>query len=398
MSRRANGEGSVYQRKDGRWVGSAYASDGQGKVARRTVYGRTRKEASDKLATMLARATNGLPAVEASTKVGAYLEQWLEDVVQPQVRRRTYEAYRTCVERHITPALGKKQLRNLTPVDIRTLLNSKHSSGLSPLTVKYIHSVLRSALAQAMRDGLVHRNVATLVRPPRAPRREAAYLTPVEARALLDTAKSDRLSAFWVVALTLGLRRGELLGLRWQSVDLDRGVLRVRESVQRVRGAGLVVEETKSARSDRTIPLPKMTREALRQHRERQAVERSAAGQRWMEHDLVFPSPIGTPMDPRNLNREFGNLLGRARVGVRIKVNKSGDEELAPRIRLHDLRHTCATFLVAQGVPLRAVMEILGHSGIAITSDTYSHVLPTLLSDAADKMNDLLDEDREDDG
>ena len=124
---------------------------------------------------------------------------------------------------------------------------------------------------------------------------------------------------------------------------------------------------------------------------------RSSAGRRWVEHDLVFPSLIGTPMDPRNLNREFGSLLRRAQVGVRIKVNKDGAEELVPRIRLHDLRHTCATFLVAQGVPLRAVMEILGHSGIVITSDTYSHVLPTLLSDAADKMNDLLDDGEEGD-
>jgi integrase len=183
-----------------------------------------------------------------------------------------------------------------------------------------------------------------------------------------------------VVAVTLGLRRGELLGLRWSSVDLVGGTLRVRETVQRTSG-GLVLDETKTARSARTLPLRRITAEALRDHGERQDKERVGVGRGWREHGLVFPSPIGTPMDPRHLDREFAELLRRA--GLR-------------RVRLHDLRHTCATFLLAQGVPLRVVMEILGHSGIAITSDTYTHVLPTLLADAIGTMDDLLRDEQED--
>ena len=180
-----------------------------------------------------------------------------------------------------------------------------------------------------------------------------------------------------------------------REVDVARSMVRVRETVQRARGGGLVIDETKSTRSNRTLPLPRITARAFERHRSLQAAERAAAGERWREHDLVFPSPIGTPMDPRNLNREFHALLRRAGVGLRVETGEDGKERKVPRVRLHDLRHTCATFLVAAGVPLRAIMEILGHSGISITSDTYAHVVPTLLSDAADRMNDLLDPDED---
>jgi integrase len=341
---------------------------------------------------MLVRAADGVPALDSAMVLRDYLEHWLDEVARPQVRQRTFETYESCVRRHILPTLGRKRLRALTPVDVRGLLNRKLDEGLSPPTVKYVHSVLRSALAQAVRDGLVQRNVATLVRPPRGPRKEAAYLDLDEARTLLDAAKDDRLHALWVVAISLGLRR-ELLGLRWSSVDLPGSMLRVRETVQRLRGEGLVIDETKSIRSNRTLPLPRMTADALIRHRARQDAERAATGARWRDHDLVFPSPIGTPMDPRNLNREFHALLLRSGVGLRTETGEDGEVRTVPRVRLHDLRHTCATFLVALGVPMRAIMEILGHSGIAITSDTYAHVVPSLLGDAAERMNDLLDPD-----
>jgi integrase len=261
-------------------------------------------------------------------------------------------------------------------------------SGLSPRTVHYTYAVLRSALAQAARGGLVHRNVAALVRPPRAARREAQALTAEEAQLLLDTARGTRYWALWVLALTLGLRRGELLGLRWADLDLDRRTVRVTRSVQRI-GGRLVVEEVKSETSRRTLPLPRITLDALREHRTRQHDERAAVGDLWQDHDLVFPTSLGTSADPRNLRREFVRLLVRAGVGVDV-VTSAGGEKTVPRIRLHDLRHTCASLLLAQGVPARVVMEILGHSGIAITMNIYAHVLPTLLRDSVEKMDDLF--------
>ena len=195
-------------------------------------------------------------------------------------------------------------------------MNAKLVEGLSPRTVQYLRAVLRSALSQAVREGLVQRNVAALVRPPRAPRREVTSLTIEEARTLLQTARTDRLYALWVIALSLGLRRAELLGLTWPMVDLDRETVRVSQGVQRVAGR-LVLDELKSERSHRTLPLPKIAAEALRMHRARQRSERSRAGDHWAENNLVFSTEYGTPIDPRNLNRSFRSLLIRARVRLR---------------------------------------------------------------------------------
>jgi integrase len=262
--------------------------------------------------------------------------------------------------------------------------------------VSYIRAVLRSALSQAVVDGLVQRNVAALAKPPRIPRSEVRSLTPDEATALLTTARGDRLWALWVIALSLGLRRSELLGLMWAGVDLEHGTVRVSRGVQRV-GGQLVLDELKSASSHRTLPLPRVAGRALKEHRTRQAAERLHIGRAWADLDLVFCTEIGTPLDPRNLNRSFRSLLIRAGVGV-VLVEKDGETRWVTRVRLHDLRHSCASFLLAQGASPRVVMEILGHSGIAVTMNTYAHVLPTLLGDAVAGMDRMLGEPPEVDG
>jgi integrase len=261
--------------------------------------------------------------------------------------------------------------------------------GLSPTTVQYVRAVLRSALAHAIREGLVQRNVAALVRPPRAPRKEVKPLEFEEARTLLAAVRPDRLYALRVVALSLGLRRSELLGLTWSGVDLERGTVRVAQGVKRI-GGSLVLDELKSARSHRTLPSPKLTTEALRGHRTRQAAERLRAGSQRAANDLVFCTEFGTPFDPRNLNRSFRALLIRANVRVLVSVDKAGRQTYRPTLRLHHLRHSCASFLLALGNSPRVVMELLGHSGIAITMDTYAHVLPTLLGHAVAGKDDLL--------
>jgi integrase len=229
-------------------------------------------------------------------------------------------------------------------------------------------------LEQAYKWNLVARTVAKLVDPPRSKHTEIKPWTSDQARAFLDTVKGHRLEAFYSVALALGLRRGEALALRWEDVDLDKGTLIVRGALQRV-GGKLQLMETKTDRSRRTIRLPKIAVAALKAHRVRQLEERLLAGTRWRETEMIFTSTIGTLLEPRNINRQFEGL-----------VEKAG----LPHIRFHDLRHTCATLLLVQGVPPRVVMDLLGHSKIGVTMDTYSHVLPELQSEAADRMDELL--------
>ena len=247
-------------------------------------------------------------------------------------------------------------------------------AGLSPRTCQYARAILRSALGQALRWGIVSRNVATLVEVPRVKRHEIQPLTPEQARTLLATMRGHRLDALFTVALALGLRQGEALGLQWDAVDLDARVLHVRASLQRVEKRWHLVEP-KSARSRRTVALPEVLVSALRSHRVRQLEERLAAGARWRESGFVFATGIGTPFEPSSLTKAFKALLVKAGV---------------PDIRFHDLRHTAATFLLAQGVDARTIMETLGHSQISLTLNTYAHVLPTLQRDAARLMNDLL--------
>jgi integrase len=238
-----------------------------------------------------------------------------------------------------------------------------------------MHSVLRAALNQALRWRMVHYNAATMVSTPRVTRREVPALTPADARLLLDAARGDRLEALYSVALALGLRQGEALGLKWADINLETGVLRVRRASQRVPHHGTQLVETKTERSRRTLVMPPIVIGALCAHRGRQVVERLAAGERWVDLDLVFPSERGTLADGPNVTHRFHKLLKRADL---------------PSMRFHDLRHACASLLLVQGVHPRVVMETLGHSQISLTMNTYSHVLPALQRDAADKMEAIL--------
>lgn len=375
MSKRSNGEGSIYQRADGRWSGATYVLRPDGGRVRRQVYGKTRAETATKLRQMIVKTEAGIPlAVEAWT-VESYSRHWLEHIVGPRLRPASLSSYEGTLRLHIVPVLGKVQLRRLQPALVRALLATKLREGLSPRSVQIVHSTLRSILAEAVRDELVERNVAALVRAPQQVREEVQPWTPEEAAAFLTTARSHRLGPMFSVGVAVGLRRGELLGLRWEDVDLEAGTLRVQQTVQRLANYGLVVGPPKSGRSRRTIPLPQASLQALRQHRLGQAAERLATGPGWTDSGFVFTSTVGTVVEPRNLSRLFDQLIVRA--GVR-------------RIRFHDLRHTCASLLLAQGVPPRVVMEVLGHSQLAITMDLYAHVMPTALREAAEAMDRAL--------
>jgi integrase len=375
MARRGHNEGTIVQRKDGRWEGKCYVLLANGGRTRRSVYGRTRSEVADKLAELQTQVRQGLVAPKAGMTVEQYLLSWLEDVAKRNLRTRTYENYETNVRVHLVPGLGSKRLDRLTPAEVRRFLHAKADAGLAAGTVKKLHVVLGSALQAAVRDGLLARNVARLVQVSVPDGLPNEPWTMSETKAFLQAAEDDRLHALWAVAVALGMRRGEIAGLRWTDVDLAAGTLRVEQTLQRTKD-GLRFVPPKTRRSRRSIPLPRPCVEALRAHRRRQARERLALGPAWTDSGLVFTTMLGTPIEPRNISRSFDQLCDRADLR---------------RIRLHDLRHTCATLLLAQGVPARVVMEILGHSQIAVTMNTYTHVVPELQREAIDRLADAFD-------
>jgi len=374
MTRRAPHEGTIRHREDRRWEAILDLGFVGGKRSRKSFYGKTQREARQKLVVAQRDLQRGIAPTDDRLTTGKFLDGWLEDVVRATVRPRTYVSYEQTVRLHLRPTLGRTVLSKLRPQQVQALLNAKLASGLSPRSVGIIHAVLRTALNQAVQWDTVPRNVATLVQPPRAPRAEIHPLSPEQARSFLDAVRGDRLEALYSVGLALGLRQGEILGLRWSDVDLEAGTIRVAQALQRVNGR-LEFVEPKSQTSRRTIPLPATVARALRAHRSRQLEDRLAAGARWHDSDLVFTTALGTPLDSRNVTRRFQAALERAGL---------------PRLRFHDLRHTAASLMLAQGVPARVVMETLGHSQISLTLNTYSHVVPALQREAADRMEAVL--------
>jgi integrase len=311
--------------------------------------------------------------------VQQFLERWLSDVVAQRCRPTTYEMYRHSVQR-MTKHIGQIQLRTLGPQHVQAMLKQLGQEGYAPATVDRARDVLINALNQAVEWQLMPRNVARLTSPPRVESYAPHVLTPGEAQRLLQAAQEDRLAALWRVALSLGLRHGEVLGLRWCDVDLDRGTLWIAVNLQRINGA-LVLVKPKKQENLRTLALPASLIAALRQHKGRQLQEKLVAGARWHDHGLVFCTRIGTPISPRNLLRSLQMLLDRAHL---------------PHMRFHDLRHSCATLLLAQGVPVKVVQEILGHTDPHVTLGIYQHVVMEDRRQAATIMDGLLSESHED--
>ncbi len=374
MSKRGNNEGSIYKRTDGRWAATLTLGYENGKRKRKSYYGQTRREVQEQLTQALRTVQQGLPVTPERQTVGPFLNRWLQDSVQPTVRPRTYDSYSEIARLHLIPELGRVPLAKLTPQNVQALLAKKLASGLSPRRVQYIRAVLRRALGQALKWGLVGRNVATLVDSPRVEHPEIQPLTPTQARTLLEAAKGDRFEALYILAIALGMRQGELLGLRWAYCDLDSNVLRVSVTLQRIQGKFQLVEP-KTERSRRTLNLPDIAVRTLKSRRLLQFEERLAAGEHWTDTGLVFTTGLGTPLDTGTVIRGFQRLLRRAGL---------------PHVRFHDLRHTCASLLLSQGTSPRMIMEILGHSQIATTMDIYSHIMPAMREEAARQMDDLL--------
>ena len=373
MARRGRGEGGITKRGDGRWMGQADLGWQDGKRRRKSLYGRTKSEVQAKLRETLHRKAHGMPPVPEQETVGTFLRRWLE-IKKEGVRQRTWTRYEQIVRAHLLPNLDRIRLAQLTPQDVAECLRRVKVSG-SAYMARGARDVLRTALNQALRWELVSRNVAVLTDPPRHRTREITPLTPRQAGTLLAAVAGHRLEALITVALGLGLRQGEALGLRWEEdVDLEAGQLSVRQTLVRA-GREPRFEEPKTDRSRRTITMPGVVAAALRRHRTRQLEEQLAAGPEWRQSGLVFTTPIGTPIDRGRLHGTFKAILRSAGL---------------PDIRYHDLRHTAATLLLVQGVDMRTIMATLGHSRISQTMDLYAHMMPTLRGHAAEQMDAIL--------
>jgi integrase len=379
--KRGNGEGSISRRKDGRWWGR-YTVHGANGRKQKAVYGKTRAEVAEKLRRALVDRDNGLIFDSGNLTVGEYLDRWIADCVRPLVDQgkmahSTYVRYSGIVRNHLKPTLGHRKLKDLGRAEVRRLYNQK-ARELSPRSVDYLHITLQKALNQAVRDDLVPRSVVIGERPKSThDREEAKALSPIQVRALLEAAEGERNEALYVVAVHTGLRQGELLGLKWEDVDLEGSTLSVRRSLK-VTDQGLVLGPTKNRASRRSIPLNRSAVAALKFHRLRQNKERLRLGELWDDRNLVFPNRVGKPINHCNLyNREFKGLLQNA------GLQDQG-------FTFHSLRHTFATELFRRGKHPKIVQSLLGHSSITQTMDRYSHLLEGIGGDAVSVLDETF--------
>jgi len=302
-----------------------------------------------------------------------YLEQWLEQVHKPSIRVGSYVTYQSVLNTHVYPAIGHIQLQKLTPQQLQAFYASMTDEGLSAKTVHLIHAVLHKALDHAIEWGMVTRNITNSVSLPRKTRYEIKPLTGEQCQKLLQVARGHQFEGLLTVAT--GMRRGELLALRWQDVDLERKTLQVRRAVDQLPHRGYIENEPKTARGIRQIELPQFVIDALKKQRAYQSEQRQKAGEKWEDHNLVFTNAHGKYIPPKLLWKKYKALLAEAQL---------------PNIRFHDLRHSAATLMLTMGVHPKVVQELLGHSQISMTLDIYSHVLPSMHRDAMSKLDDIF--------
>ncbi len=306
--------------------------------------------------------------------LGQWLEHWLDKIASRDLKAKTVDNYRYNIQRHLLPGLGHHALDRLQPEHLEALYKAMEDKGVGPATVRLSHNILSGALKVALQRGRVVRNVAQLVQPPKPAAPKIKPLTVEEAQRVLAAAQPGDNSARWSVALALGLRQGEALGLRWENVDLEAGTITVRWALQRQKGKGLVLVEPKSRAGRRTLALPQALHEALRLHRKAQLEQRLRLADAYVDGGYVFAQPNGRPLGASQDWAAWKRLLKAA--GVHDA-------------RLHDARHTAATLLMAQGVDVRVVMILLGHSQISMTM-RYTHAVPALAQDAARRVDAAL--------
>ncbi|WP_157102132.1 tyrosine-type recombinase/integrase, partial [Nocardia caishijiensis] len=361
---------------DGRWEGAAYLGTVSGTIRRLRVYGKTRKEAHDKLAIKMADADRGIPMPERSWTVGAYLDYFMADVAPSRLRPKTLELYESAIRVHLKPLLGSQSMTNLSVSTLQRLLNQRLAEGKSVRTVRLVRTILSAALTRAMREELVTRNVARLVELPAWQRKDITPWTTDEAARFLEVTRNEPLYPAFLLLILYGMRRGEVLGLRWSDVDWDANELHIRQQLQQVRNE-LEAGPVKTSAGRRDLPLLLLVRQALQRHQVAHDANQTRPDD---DLDLVFLSEAGTPIWPRNFVRTFHQICERAGL---------------PRIKLHHLRHTVATFLNNFGIPARDAQIILGHAHISTTQQIYQHGDTRTQRKALDRVGRMLLEGRD---
>lgn len=391
--RRGHGEGGIHKRRDGRWE-ARLDWDMDGRVKRRSIYGRTRKEVADKLRQKQSERDASTVIYDERLTVGAFLDHWVNTILPHRVANgtlsnSTFYSYADSVRLHLKPALGHLRLRELRAAHIDKLIAARRGA-YSANTLRIMRTTLRKALRDGYKSQLVPlsaRDAIDLSEPVEVNKRARLFLDRDESRVLLEQISGDRLKALYFVLLSMGLRRGEALGLYWSDINVESQTLTIQRSLKRIRvmplpnglfpqgpRTRLELSSPKTDRSWRTQNLPQPVLDALTRHRARQATERLAASA-WDNEDLVFTTPLGTPIDPSNLAKEFMRHAELAGLGHR---------------NLHQLRHSAATIMLDQGIPLEDVSDILGHTTLSVTSHIYGHLSVKRRREAADAMDRAL--------
>ncbi len=345
-----------------------------GKRRQRSKTFNTKREAENERAKWLVEIERGTAIEGSKMTVGEYLDHWLATIARHSVRETSYQAYETTICVHVKPALGSIALQRLTPAQVQEFYANALTAGRSAVVVHKCHLRLSQALRQAVRWQMVSRNVCDAVDPPRVTHKQAATWTAEEVKKFLVFAEKDGYHPYWLLAVATGMRRGELLGLRWQDIDIARSRVHVRQSVTVGNKGAPIFQEPKTPKARRVIPIPVEVAAALQAHRVRQNAIRLACDA-WRDHDLVFTVADGGPINPGNLLRNLRALAKKAEI---------------PPLNIHALRHTHATLLLQQGQNAKVIQERLGHANISMTLSTYAHVLPDMQEHASDAIGAML--------
>ena len=372
--------GQLINRGDNIWYVRIFlgrdTATGKRKFHNKTIHG-TKKEAQRYLNGVLRELDLGIYVEPCALTVNEYLDSWLSSAAKPKLRERTFEEYEALLRRYVRAPFGARKLVTLRPLDIQALYSQMLDRKLSPRSVRYTHAVLSSALKQAVQWGMLARNPCEGVELPKKTRREMQVLTPEQARAFLQAAADDRYATLFSLAIATGMRPEEYFALKWSDLNWQAHTATVQRALIKRRGGGWYFEEPKTSQSRRSVKLPLSLVRQLQEHRHRQLEERLRLGAMWQNHELVFCSEIGTPLNDRNISqRHFKRILTRA--------------GLPESCTLYTLRHTAATLLLVAGVNPKIVAEQLGHASITHTLDVYSHVLPEMQTLAAEKMEAAL--------
>lgn len=369
--KRGNNEGSIYKRSNGTWRGQISL---QGK--RLTFTGKTKREVQAWIHKTLDEIDNGLNFESTKTTLTVFMKEWLVSI-EPALRYNTIQQYEQVTHQYILPVLGNYPIRDIKPEQIQRLYNDMVNKGYGLRTVQIVHSVIHRALVHGVRLGLLSRNPDDATTPPKPSRKEMRFLDENQVQQLMIVAKAqnDHFFTLYYLAIATGMRQGELLGLCWADIDWEKGELTICRQLTKKKGGGFELTTPKTKAGIRQISLGSNALEILQEHREAQQLDRQAAGVHWQDQGLVFTSSIGTPIDRSNMRWFFKALLKDAGL---------------PDIRFHDLRHTAASLMLNNGIPLMIVSRRLGHAQPSITLDVYGHLIPGKQQEAASLMDELL--------